>query len=73
MVASIIAVIVVAVGTAAPPEMFANKRKSAIVANDIVPEDVIGPPVNPAPVATFVTVPAPSPGAQTGLAAAPCV
>jgi hypothetical protein len=32
---------------------------AAIAANEIVPVRVIGPPVNPVPVATFVTVPVP--------------
>jgi len=35
---------------------------TAVLARLIVPEDVIGPPLRPVPVATLVTVPFPDPG-----------
>src|SRR4051812_21104459 len=59
MAASIKAVNVVATGAAAPAVVFANKLLLAIVAKEMVPVPVTGPPVNPVPVATLVTVPPP--------------
>ena len=50
---------VVAEGAAKDPEVLAKIVLFAILARAIVPEAVIGPPVNPVPVETLVTVPPP--------------
>ena len=65
---SIIPVNVFALGAVLPPLMFARIEPSATDAKEIVPVDVIGPPVKPAPVATDVTA-----VAHCGFADAPCV
>src|SRR5271163_1789564 len=53
-----IAASVCALGTAVIPLILAKTDPVTTVAKDTVPVLVIGPPVNPAPVATLVTVPA---------------
>ena len=49
----------VAIGAAEPPVELTSALSAAILASDIVPVTVTGPPVNPVPVATLVTVPVP--------------
>lgn len=73
MVSSRIAVIVLAIGVAEPPEMLAKISWLAMLANESVPVVVIGPPVRPVPAATLVTVPVPVTVVHVGLAAAACV
>src|ERR1019366_6408024 len=67
-IVSIIAVSVLANGAALPPVILAKILLLAIAAREIVPVDVIVPPVKPVPVATDVTA-----NAQAGFADAPPV
>jgi hypothetical protein len=55
--ASSMLVSVVDTGTVELELTFARKPGPAMGANEIVPEDVMGPPVRPAPVATLLTLP----------------
>src|SRR4029077_21026510 len=63
----------VAPGGAELPAMLPRNVLSAIGASEMLPLEVIGPPVSPVPVPTLVTVPAPVGLSHIGSAPGPCV